>query len=66
VVAALLARGAGAVVLACTETPVALDRIGSPLRARCVDATAALAGTCVEWWRRSAPEGRLDIPSATA
>jgi aspartate racemase len=50
-VAALLERGAAAVVLACTETPVALDRIGSSLRARCVDATAALAGACVEWWR---------------
>jgi aspartate racemase len=50
-VAAQLERGAGAVVLACTETPVALDRIGSSLRARCVDATAALAGACVEWWR---------------
>lgn len=50
-VAALLDRGAGAVVLGCTEVPVALDRIGSPLRARCVDATAALAGACVEWWR---------------
>jgi aspartate racemase len=66
VVAALLERGAGAVVLACTETPVALDRIGSPLRARCVDATAALAGACVEWWRQSAPVARLDIPPGTA
>jgi aspartate racemase len=66
VVAALLERGASAVVLACTETPVALDRIGSPLRARCVDATAALAGACVEWWRRTAPAARLDKPSGTA
>lgn len=54
VVGALLERGAGAVVLACTETPVALDRISSPLGARCVDATAALAGACVEWWERTA------------
>jgi aspartate racemase len=54
VVGALLERGAGAVVLACTETPVALDRIASPLRARCVDATAALAAACVAWWARAA------------
>ena len=53
-VGALMERGAGAVVLACTETPVALDRIASGLRARCVDATAALAGACVEWWSRTA------------
>lgn len=51
-VGALLERGAGAVVLGCTEVPVALDRIASPLRTRCVDATAALAGACVEWWGR--------------
>lgn len=65
-VGALLERGAGAVVLGCTEVPVALDRIGSPLRARCVDATAALAEACVEWWRRSADAARLDKPSGTA
>ena len=47
---ALLARGAAAVILGCTEVPVALDRLGSPLRSRCVDATASLAGRCVEWW----------------
>lgn len=65
-VGALLERGAGAVVLGCTEVPVALDRIGSPLRERCVDATAALAGACVEWWGRTAPAARLDKPSGTA
>ena len=53
-VGALLERGAGAVVLGCTEVPVALDRISSPLGTRCVDATAALAGACVEWWGRTA------------
>ena len=46
----LLARGAAAVILACTETPVALDAIDSPLRARCIDSTAALARSCVAWW----------------
>ena len=36
-VQALLRKGADAVVPACTETQVALDAVGSPLRARCVD-----------------------------
>lgn len=49
-VQALLRKGADAVVLACTETPVALDALGSPLRTRCVDSTAALARACVDWW----------------
>ena len=48
----LMARGATAVILACTETPVALDAISSPLRARCIDSTAALARSCVSWWLR--------------
>ena len=38
------------VVLACTETPLALDAIASPLRERCVDTNAALARACVAWW----------------
>jgi len=50
-VQALLARGATAVVLACTETPLALDAVQSPLRANCVDSTAALARACVAWWQ---------------
>lgn len=49
-VQALLQQGADAVVLACTETPVALDALESPLRAKCVDSTAALARACVAWW----------------
>jgi aspartate racemase len=69
-VGALLERGAGAVVLGCTEVPVALDRIASPLRAQCVDATAALATACVAWWgrtRRPEPAGPgLDKPLRTA
>jgi aspartate racemase len=52
-VRALLQRGAATVILGCTEVPVALDRLGSPLNARCVDATAALAGRCVQWWLES-------------
>ena len=50
-VQALLARGARAVVLACTETPLALDALQSPLRSQCVDSTAALARYCVAWWQ---------------
>ncbi len=50
-VRALLDQGAGAVLLACTETPMALDAIQSSLRSRCVDSTAALARACVAWWR---------------
>ncbi len=47
----LLSQGAGAVVLACTEIPLALDAFQSPLRAHCVDTTAALARACVAWWQ---------------
>jgi aspartate racemase len=54
VVAKLLERGAACVVLACTEVPVALDAIASPLRARCVDSTAALARACVRLWQENA------------
>ncbi len=47
----LLARGACAVVLACTEIPLALDAVQSASRAQCVDSTAALARACVAWWQ---------------
>jgi aspartate racemase len=56
-VQALLDRGAAAVILACTETPVALDAIGSPLRVRCVDSNRALAKACVARWLRTAARG---------
>lgn len=46
----LMARGAAAIVLACTETPVALDAILSSLRSNCIDSTGALARSCVAWW----------------
>ena len=51
-VAALLARGASAVLLACTETPLALDATQSELRKDCVDSTGALARRCVQWWQQ--------------
>jgi aspartate racemase len=50
VVKNFLDDGAGAVLLACTEVPLALDAIESPLRVRCVDSTAALARACVAYW----------------
>jgi aspartate racemase len=50
VIAGALQRGAAAVVLACTELPIALDAIGSPLRAHCIDSTEALARACVRAW----------------
>ena len=46
----LIARGAVRIILACTETPVALEAIKSPLMAQCIDPTAALARLCVAWW----------------
>ena len=55
-VEALLARGATTVVLACTETPLALDAVQSPLRAQCVDSTGALARACVAWWQANGPK----------
>lgn len=58
-VQALLNRGARVVVLACTETPVALDALKSPLRLHCVDSTAALARYCVAWWRASQARSRV-------
>lgn len=52
VVGELLERGASCVVLACTEVPVALDAVASPLRQHCIDSTAALARTCVRLWQQ--------------
>jgi aspartate racemase len=48
---ALLDRGAQAVIVACTELPVALEYAQTPLRAVAVDATRALAQACVRWAR---------------
>lgn len=53
-VSSLLSRGASTVILACTETPVALDAVQSELRSRCIDSTGALARSCVIWWRNNA------------
>jgi len=50
----LRAAGAAAVILGCTETPVAVDHAGPAVAAHCVDATRALAAACVAWWRARA------------
>ena len=57
VIAAELSAARQRVVLACTELPIALDAIASPLRARCVDSTAALARACVRRWTDPSPQG---------
>lgn len=49
----LIAGGAGGVILACTETPVVLDRLPERIAAQCVDATRALATACVAWWGKN-------------
>ncbi len=59
VVRGLLARGAGCVVLACTEIPISLDAIDSPLRAQCVDSTDALARACIKAWQSLPPAPNL-------
>ena len=45
--AALAVRGATRLLLACTEVPVGLERIGSPLLPVCIDPTLALAQACI-------------------
>jgi aspartate racemase len=50
---ALHARGAQAIILACTELPVALEHAPNPYAAVMVDATRALAQACAGWWMRS-------------
>jgi aspartate racemase len=45
----LLDRNVEVPVLACTELPVALEAIGSPLIEHCIDASRALARAAVAW-----------------
>lgn len=44
-------REAQAVLLACTELPVALAAASKPPALPCIDATEALARACIAWWR---------------
>jgi aspartate racemase len=55
----LLDRGATQLLLACTEVPIALASIGSPLLAISVDTNRALARACVDYWLgvRTASDG---------
>ncbi|MCE3000177.1 MAG: aspartate/glutamate racemase family protein [Betaproteobacteria bacterium] len=48
--------GARSIVLACTETPVAIDHAPHPVAAHCIDATRALARACVAWHRQAGLE----------
>jgi aspartate racemase len=57
----LLDRGARAVILACTETPVALDAFNSQLRPYCIDSTAALAKLCVAWWQENLSDSTTNL-----
>jgi aspartate racemase len=52
---ALLARGATRLVLACTEVPVALERVASRHLPLCVDTNRALARACVDYWQQVRP-----------
>ena len=47
----LLDRGAQAIIMGCTEIPLAIEYEASPQSARCIDATRALARACVAWSR---------------
>lgn len=50
----LMAAGAARLVLACTEVPVGLERIASPLLPACIDPTLALAQACIAHWHGQA------------
>lgn len=47
----LLDQGAQAIVLGCTEIPLAIEYQPSNISGHCIDATRALARACVAWWR---------------
>lgn len=46
----LARRGAGTIILACSEVPPALAVLPADSLPPTVDATAALAAACVRWW----------------
>ena len=47
----LLENGAQAIVMGCTEIPLAIEYQASDIAGHCIDATRALARACVAWWR---------------
>ena len=54
-VQALIDRGAKRLVLACTEVPLALERIGSHHLSISIDTNRALARACVAYWQQARP-----------
>ncbi|MDQ2779504.1 MAG: aspartate/glutamate racemase family protein, partial [Pseudomonadota bacterium] len=60
----LVRRGAGVLVMGCTEVPLALQ--GQPLEVPAVDTNAALARACVRWARERAAEAELGSAVAAA
>lgn len=50
-VAELASAGASAVILACTEIPIAMNLQPQPQDAICIDGTEALAQSCIAWWQ---------------
>lgn len=52
---ALARRGAGTIILACSEVPPALALLPPESLPPAVDATAALAAACVRWWNEERP-----------
>jgi aspartate racemase len=48
----LLDRGAQAIVMGCTEIPLAIEYEKPAVAAYCIDATRALARACVQWWQQ--------------
>ena len=55
----LVARGAGRLILACTEVPVGLAHISSDLLAISIDPTQALAQACLSYWQTALAKKRL-------
>jgi len=49
----LLDRGAQAIVMGCTEIPLAIEYQSSTVSVHCIDATRALARAYVRWWRNA-------------
>ncbi len=64
--AALIERGAQRVILACTEIPLALDRVAAPQLPHCIDATAVLADACIQRSVRNASAYPAAADSARA
>lgn len=57
----LLKSGAQAIIMGCTEIPLAIEYQSSEVAAHCIDATRALARACVRWW-----QSELDGASSNA